>query len=97
MATVNWTPIALAELEDILFHIAVRDRRPETAENIYFEIRSFVDNHAQNSIPGHNHDALPKEWLYWMHKRWMIVYEAIEESIVVHRIVDASRNLPRTF
>lgn len=97
MADVKWTPVALTELEEILFQIAVRDRRPETAEKIYRELRAFVEQQAEQIIPGHQHPALPDHWLYWMFKRWMIAYESVEENVVVHRIVDASRDLPKVF
>ena len=42
MRQVIWTPIAESEFEDILFYIAIIDRRPETAERIYYEIRDRV-------------------------------------------------------
>lgn len=97
MSVVKWTPVALAELEDILFQIAVRDRRPETAEKIYLEVRTCIEHYANENIPEHAHPALPEGWLYWMHKRWMIAYELTPETVVVHRIVDASRDLPKVF
>lgn len=97
MANVKWTPVALAELEEILFQIAVRDRRPETAGKLYHEIRDFVDLQAEKNIPGHEHSALPGNWLYWMFKRWLIAFERIDGDVIVYRIVDASRDLPGVF
>jgi plasmid stabilization system protein ParE len=39
MAQVRWTPISEADLDDILYYIAVVDRRPETGERIYYELK----------------------------------------------------------
>ena len=43
------------------------------------------------------HPALPGGWRYWMHKRWMIAHEIVGAETTVHRIVDATRDLPRIF
>ncbi len=50
-----WTPLAEAELDDILYYIAYQDRRPETGERIYYQIRDTVNNHAHQQLPGRVH------------------------------------------
>ncbi len=97
MAAVAWTPLAKSELEDILYYIAIQDRRPMTGERIYYSIRDAVEDHLGKAVPGHRHTALPKGWLYFKFKRWMIVYQPTDDGLVVHRIVDASRDLPNLF
>jgi hypothetical protein len=32
-----------------------------------------------------------------MHTRWLIAYEPIDAGVVVHRVVDAVRDLPEQF
>lgn len=97
MARATWTPLAKSELDDILYHIAVTDRRPLTGERIYFAIRDAVENHLHSGIPGHEYPALPVGWLYLKFKRWMIAYEPTDDGLIVHRIVDAARDLPSIF
>jgi hypothetical protein len=43
MCRALWTPQAESELDEILFHISVRDRRPQTGDRLYFEIRRPAD------------------------------------------------------
>lgn len=97
MATVIWTPLAEAELEDILYYIGVECLRPMTAERIGIEIRDAVDNHLRIGCPIRRHPNLPEHWSYLKHKRWLIAFEQVADGIVVRRIVDAVRNLPEQF
>jgi plasmid stabilization system protein ParE len=94
---VVWTPIAESDLDDILYYIAVVDRRPEPAERIYFEIRHRLDEQDTKKLPGHLLSGAPIGWLYVKYKRWMIFYQPHAEGIEVLRVVDAVRDLPRQF
>jgi hypothetical protein len=40
---------------------------------------------------------MPPGWRYLKHKRWLIAYEPIGASGIVHRVVDAVRDLPQQF
>jgi plasmid stabilization system protein ParE len=97
MAAAIWTPFAEAELDDILFYIAVKNRRPLTAERLYFEIHDLVERHAQKELPGHIHPDLPPSWRYIRHKRWLVAFEVAEGNLTVRRVVDASRDLQSQF
>jgi plasmid stabilization system protein ParE len=94
MPRVVWTPIAEAELEDILFYIAIIGRNPSTAERIYGEIRGRVNQHADKQLPGHSHPETPSNWRYLRHKRWLVFYQSIQDGIEVMRVIDAVRDLP---
>jgi plasmid stabilization system protein ParE len=94
MARAVWTPIAESELDDILFYIALVDRKPATGERIYYEIRDRVAEHATRGLPGQKHPDAPESWLYLRHKRWLIFYQPHPEGIEVLRIVDSVRDMP---
>jgi len=89
-----WTPHAAGELDDILFHIAVRDRRPATGEQIYFEIRRLADEFASPNAVRHVLPGSPAGWYYFRHKRWLAFYQLHAEGIEVLPIIDGSRDLP---
>jgi plasmid stabilization system protein ParE len=89
-----WTPHAERELDDILFHISVRDRRPTTGEQVYSEIRQLCDEYAQHDAPRHVHPVAPPGWYYVRHKRWLIFYQLHPAGIEVMRVIDGSRDLP---
>ena len=52
MARAIWTPVAESDLDDILFYIAFIDRRPATGERLYYEIRDWVAQCAEQALPG---------------------------------------------
>ena len=94
MPRAYWTPHAERELDDILFYISVRDRRPATGEQIYVEIRQLADEYAQPNAVRHRHPLTPPGWFYFRHKRWLIFYQLHRQGIEVMRIIDGSRDLP---
>ena len=95
MPRVVWTPVAQADLEDVLFYIGHIDRSPATAERIFHEIRDRVSEHAENRLPGHMHPAAPAGWLYLRYQRWLVFYQPLADGIEVMRVIDAARDLPR--
>jgi plasmid stabilization system protein ParE len=72
----------------------VRDRRPQTGEAIYFEIRQLADQYARPDTVRSSHPATPPGWHYFLHKRWLIFYQPHPEGIEVMRVIDGSRDLP---
>lgn len=92
-----WTAAADAELDDVLYYVAVRQRRPETAARLFWEIHDAAEAHLKAGRQGHVHPSFPTELRYFRYKRWLIVYEPTTEGMTVHRVVDASRDLPRQF
>ncbi len=97
MPNAVWTPLAEAELDEILFHIAIVDGRQLTAEKNYYEIRKATNRHAQKQLPGRTHPAAPPDWCFFHHKRWFIFYRIHPEGIEVMRIIDVAMDLPRQF
>jgi len=91
---VVWTPIAESDLDDILYYVSVVDRRPETGERIYYEIRDRLNEQGTKKLPGHSHSHAPDGWFYVRHKRWLIFYQHHPDGIEVMRVVDAVRDLP---
>jgi plasmid stabilization system protein ParE len=89
-----WTPTAEHELEEIVYFIAVKDGRPSTADRIAREIRDRADDCASDPQLGHRHPEFPEGWYYFLHKRWLVLYQPHKEGIEVLRVVDAARNLP---
>ncbi|MBC8871083.1 MAG: type II toxin-antitoxin system RelE/ParE family toxin [Planctomycetes bacterium] len=89
-----WTPTAETELEEIVFFIAVEGGRPVTAERIAREIHDRATSYANNPELGHRHPDFPANWRYFLHKRWLILYQPHEQGIEVLRVVDATRDLP---
>lgn len=89
-----WTLQAESELDDILFHISVRDRRPQTGEQLYLEIRRLADDFANSNAVRLTHPLAPQGWYYFLHKRWLIFYQPHSEGIEVMRIIDGVRDLP---
>ena len=92
-----WSDLAKAELDEVIYFIGVTRRRPETAIRLYFEIRDAVNDFFQRGKRGHAHPALPAGWLYVKIKRWLVAYETIDGEEIIHRIVDASRDLEKVF
>jgi plasmid stabilization system protein ParE len=89
-----WTPIAERELDEILFYISVRDRRPATGQRIYYEIREMADSYTQPDAVRNVYPNTPPSWFYFLHKRWLIFYRLHADGIEVMRVVDGSRDLP---
>ncbi len=94
MAKAQWTSLAEANVDAILFYIAKEGGRPETAVRLYFEMRDAVDAHAAADGPHHRHPAFPKHWAYLRFKRWLIAYEPTPDLHIIQRVIDASRDLP---
>lgn len=80
-----WTPVAEADLDDILFYIAVIDRSPLTGERLYYELRDRVNKQATEGLPRHTHEHAPEGWLYFRHLRWLVFYQPHTEGIEVMR------------
>jgi plasmid stabilization system protein ParE len=89
-----WTPHAEQELDDTLYHISVRDRRPLTGEQIYYELRQLADQYAEANAPRHTHPLAPAGWFYFLHKRWLVFYKLHTDGIEVMRVIDGVRDLP---
>jgi plasmid stabilization system protein ParE len=85
------------DLEEIAYHIAVRDGRPLTAERIIDELIGKCDFYAQCPEIRTAADHLFEGCRIGRHKRWAIFYRMHDEGIDVVRIVDAARDYPSLF
>ena len=97
MAKAFWAQLAEDELEEIAYYIAVNDRRPETAAKIVTELKDKAQHYADNPATGQRHPDMPDGWLHFIHKRWIVVYQAHNEGILVLRVIDGSRDFNRLF
>jgi plasmid stabilization system protein ParE len=57
MSQVVWTPVAESDLDEILYYIAIVDRRPATSERIYYEIKAVIEKHVEQGLAGHEHPS----------------------------------------
>ena len=73
-----------SELKKILKFIVKKDQRILTAEKIGNEIRSKLVAYAENPDIGTQHAELPVGVLTCFHKRWVVIYQPIENGIKVH-------------
>ena len=92
-----WTPFAEAELEDILYYLAVEDKQPVRAERIAVEIRERATRVASTQAIWQRHPDLPPSWYYSLHKRWIIVFRERVKGIEVLRVIDGARDFTRLF
>jgi len=87
-----WTPRAERHMEDIAYFIAVDDGRPLTADKIVREIHEKCELYAANPLLGTARPELRATCRAFPHKRWVIIYEPLEDGIVVEAVFDATRD-----
>ena len=97
MASANWTPSAVGDMEEIAYWIAEKDQRPETARRIVEEMKAEAQRFAKIPHAGQRHPDIREDWLYFRFKRWLIFYRIIDEGIDVLRVIDSARDFPRLF
>jgi toxin ParE1/3/4 len=101
MARVSWTRTAEAELEDIVYFIAVKDRRRETATKIFHEVKDKCQLYAKNPELGLARPDLCRQpedaYRSFTFKRWVVIYEPREYGIEILAIFDGSRRYESFF
>ena len=97
MPRAEWTQSAENELTEIAYWIAVESNRPLTARRIVEQIRNKANRYAATPEIGQRHPDFPEGWMYFRHKRWVILYLARDYGIDVLRVIDASRDFRRLF
>jgi hypothetical protein len=65
MSKAIWTPIAQAELDDVLYYISVKAQRPATGARNYYEIRKLANEYAAKGAPRFIHPDAPQGWFYF--------------------------------
>ena len=81
MSKAVWTPLAEAELDEVLYYISIRARLPATGEKNYFEIRRMADEYARQGAPRHTHPDAPDGWHYLRYKRWLTFYRPHADAV----------------
>jgi len=97
MAKVERTDIAQADLDEIVHYIAVDQERPEIAEQIVLDIAEKCEKYAMDPQIGQAMDHWVEGCRAFRHKRWVILYDEIDDGIEVLRIVDGARDLDELF
>lgn len=97
MSTVDWTPKARQCLKEIAKYIAHKDHRPAVAEKLIDDIDAKCAQYAAQTEIGSSHDALPDGFKFFVHKRYVVIFERFDLGIRVHLVVDGARDWPRLF
>ena len=97
MSRVQWTPVAERDLDDIFDYIAEISHRPQTAAQILRDINEKATQYARQSGMGSRRSDLPEHFRFFVHKRYVVVYEPLDDGIRVHGVVDGARDWPRLF
>jgi toxin ParE1/3/4 len=97
MGQAIWSELAELDLEEIVYYIAVEDKRPQVAEQIAGEIRDACDRYAEHPLVGEREPRLGGSCRRFTHKRWVILYRPEETGISVIRVVDGARDFDRLF
>jgi len=84
------------DLRAIFRHIAIIDKRPETARKVVHEIRQhcrkYADAFAAGNVIGTDRSDIGEGYRTFSHQRWVILFRAIEKGILVIAVVDGSRD-----
>jgi plasmid stabilization system protein ParE len=97
MAGAEWTSRARRSMQEIARYIARESGRPKVAEKLSNAIRTKAEAYGRQPTMGSLHEGLPENFRYFIHKRYVIVYEALEDGILVHLIADSARDWIRLF
>lgn len=96
-AKVQWTPKATHALKEIAKYIARQDHRPRVADELVDDIHAKCYRYARSPEIGAQHEALPAGFRFFVHKRYVIVFESCGDGIRVHLVVDSARDWPHLF
>ena len=97
MAGVEWSDNARISIRTIGAYIASECGRPEIADRLIDAIYDKGESYARQPEMGSLHEDLPDEFRYFVHKRYVIVYETLDDGIMVHLVIDSARNWTRMF
>jgi plasmid stabilization system protein ParE len=95
MPTANRTNAAELDLQDIAFHLAVRERRPAAADRIIDELIEQCDNLAQlspSSILGTATPEIGERVRVLAYKRWVILFRYEPHGVDILRFAHGSQD-----
>jgi plasmid stabilization system protein ParE len=96
-ANVEWTPKARQALQEIAKYIARKDHRPRVADELVDDIHAKCQQYARSPSIGSQHEVLPDGFRFFVHKRYVIVFERCVDGIRIHLVVDSARDWPHLF
>lgn len=85
------TPLAEADLEDILDYIA--EHRPLTAVDVIRRIRAKCRMIAKHPEIGQSRPEFPGDYRSFPFQRWVIFYRIKPGVVEIHRVVDGARDI----
>ena len=101
MAKAKWTLPGRKDLKEIGRYVGSKEHRPSIASEILREIKAKCDEYSQafarGSVLGSDASSLGERCRVFSYKRWVIVFEPVDNGIEVLRVLDGSRDYPRLF
>lgn len=67
------------------------------ADKLLDRIYEKSEAYGRQPSMGSLHEDLPEGYRFFVHKRYVIVYEELEDGIVVQLVVDSARDWTRLF
>lgn len=101
MAKAEWTPVAETDLDEIYLYIAREQGRPADAKQVEADLVAHCDEYAALTDAGHilgtALPALGQQFRHFTHKRWVVLFKPLRDSILVLAVVDGSREYHALF
>jgi toxin ParE1/3/4 len=97
MAGVEWSDRARISLRGIANDIARDAARPAVADKLVDAIHAKAEAHGRQPGMGSWHKDLPETYRYFVHKRYVVIYEELDDGIRVLLVVDSARDWTRMF
>jgi len=91
MSKLQFTPLALSDLDDILDYIA--RERPMTAVAVIRRIRQACEKIARFPEMGQRRPEFSAEYRSFPVERWVVFYRIVDDRVEVHRVLDGSRDI----
>jgi len=97
MPRAEWTPQAEADLDEIIFYIAVEDGRPIVAEKLADEIHEKAEQYARQPLMGTVRPDIGEAIRTFSHTRYVVLYVPMDDGIEVRAIIDGARDFGALF
>lgn len=97
MPGVQWSDRAHNSLRRIANYVAREAGRPLVADRLVDAIHAKAEAHGRQPGMGSLHKDLPESYRYFVHKRYVVIYETADDGIRVLLVVDSARDWTRLF
>ena len=91
MSRLVFTPIAEADLNEIVDHIAMH--RPLTAVTVVARIREKCELLASQPLIGQRRPEFRGDYRSFPVQRWVIFYRVLGDTVEGHRVIDGARDI----